>query len=63
MTNGMTDKEAVLELCLRNALRYAQGEMKYTRDLHAQMQYAYKHSRPSTKALLKTIFGLAEFEE
>lgn len=59
----LNDKQAMLELCLRNALKYATGEIKYTMALHDQLQYAYEHSNKNTRDVLKTIFDIVEFDE
>lgn len=54
----INDKQALLEMCLRNALRYARGEIQYTLALHDQLEYAYEHSNKNTKEVMKTIFAI-----
>ena len=63
MVNEMTDNDAILDLCLRNATRYALGEIKFTMDLQAQMHYALQHADTRTRTLLITIFDIIEFVE
>jgi hypothetical protein len=63
MVNGMTDKQAVIELCLRNALRYARGEIKYTNDLHAQLKYAYENSSPAVRDVMHTVFDILKLDD
>lgn len=56
-------RQALIELCMRNAMRYARGEIKYNHDLHLQMTYAYRESNQFTKELLIQLFGIGVFEE
>lgn len=48
--------EALLEMCLRNALRLARGEIHYTLELGDQLQFAYKNSSGNTRKILKSVF-------
>lgn len=57
------DKKLWLDLCLRNAVRYARGEIKYTRDLHNQLIYAYENCGYNTRQVMKQIFDMARFDE
>lgn len=57
------DKDAILDMCLRNAVRYARGEIKYTTDLHAQLKYAYDNSNNNTRSVMKTIFDIVGLED
>lgn len=61
----MTNKQKydLIELCLRNALRYARGEIKYNHDLHLQLQYAYDNVNPMMKSVMKSIFDIVEFDD
>jgi hypothetical protein len=57
------DKEALLDLCLRNALKFAMGEIKYTRSLGDQLKFAFENSNQSTRDLMISLFknrGLIE---
>jgi len=55
--------KALLDMCLRNAVRYARGEVKYTMDLHNQLQFAYDHCSEMTRQVMKQIFSILEFDE
>lgn len=57
------DKSAILDLCLRNAIRYARGEIKYTLQLEDQLKFAYENCGENTRQIMKTIFDIVEFEE
>lgn len=54
----LNDKEALLHLCGRNALKYAMGEVKLTLDLQAQMEYLYENSSKEKRELYDTIFQI-----
>lgn len=59
----LNDKEALLNMCLRNAFKFAVGDIKYTRSLGDQLQYAYENSNKATRELLHDVFmnrGLLE---
>lgn len=57
------EQEALLDLCLRNATRYATGEIQYTMHLHAQLEYAYEHCSENVRQVLKTVFDVLENDE
>lgn len=57
------EKKALVDMCLRNAIRYARGEIIYTMALHDQLQYAYDNSNKNTREVMKTIFDIVEFDE
>jgi hypothetical protein len=50
------DKEALLDLCLRNAFRFAIGEIKYDRRLGGQLKFAVENSNKQTRQLLIDVF-------
>jgi len=50
------DKDAILDLCLRNALRFAIGEIKYTMALGDQLKFAMENSNKETRQLLHDVF-------
>lgn len=54
--NFFKDKEAILNLCLRNAIKFAIGDIRYTRDLANQLKFAYENSNRETRDLLQAIF-------
>jgi len=56
------DKDALLDLCLRNALRFARGEIPYSRRLEDQMKFAYENCSKNTREVMKVIFDLGKFE-
>lgn len=56
-------RQALIDLCMRNATKFARGEIKYNHDFHLQMQYAYRESNKFTKELLVALFGIGLFEE
>jgi hypothetical protein len=55
MVNDMTDKEALLELCLRNTMKHLIGELDYSRDLEAQICYAYSNCTQQTRIFLDAV--------
>jgi hypothetical protein len=57
------DKDALLDLCLRNALKFAMGEIKYTRSLGDQLKFAFENSNQSTRDLMKSVFQNRGFLE
>lgn len=56
-------KKAILDMCLRNAVRFARGEIQYTMDLHNQLQFAYENCSKSTREVMKTIFDMIEVDD
>ena len=54
----LNQKQALLDLCSRNALRYARGEGKLTMDLQNQLQFLYENSTLETKELLDKLFEI-----
>lgn len=50
------DKKALLDMCLRNAFKFAVGEMKYTMALHDQLNYAYANCNKQTRDLMHAVF-------
>lgn len=57
------DKDAILDLCLRNALRYARGDIRYTTDLHAQLKYAHENCTPIVREVLHNIFDILKLDD
>lgn len=53
----ISHRKALIDLCLRNAMRYAVGEIKYSHDVHIQLQYAYRESNETTRELLRSVFA------
>lgn len=51
-------KQALLDLCLRNALLFAIGEIKYTKALGDQIQFAIENSNKNTREILKKVFDI-----
>jgi len=56
------DKDAILDLCLRNAIKYARGEITYTLALNDQMKFAYENCNHNTREIFKVIFDLVRFD-
>lgn len=56
----LNHRQALLELCSRNALRYARGESKLTMDLQNQLEFLYYNSTDETKELLGKLFEIRE---
>lgn len=61
VVNDMTDNEALLELCLRNTMKHLVGEIPYTKDLEAQMCYAYSRCTQQTRIFLDAVLSDMEF--
>jgi hypothetical protein len=59
----LNHKQSLLDLCERNALRYAIGEINLTMDLHAQLEFLYENSNSQKKELLDTIFQIVHHIE
>lgn len=53
----ISHRKALIELCLRNAFRFATGEIKYSRDIHLQLEYAYRESSETTREILRQVFS------
>lgn len=56
------DKQALLELCLRNAIKFARGDIKYTLALGDQLKFAFENSNRNTRDFMKVIFDLVKEE-
>ena len=48
--------EPFLELCLRNAMRYATGDIQFNKDIMLQIWYAYEHTHGATKEIIRKVF-------
>lgn len=46
----------MLDLALRNALRFATGQIKYTRDIGIQLDYIMENANRETRSLIADIF-------
>ena len=49
-------QKSLLELCERNVMRYAIGDMKFTKDIQKQIEYVLEKSNKETVELMKDIF-------
>lgn len=63
----ISHRKALVELCLRNALKFAMGDVPYSTDLCKQIEYAYQESSEPTRDLMRSIFRanpfVRDFEE
>jgi hypothetical protein len=57
------DKERLVELCLRNAFKFAVGEIKYTKSLGDQLKFAFENSNQPTRDLMISVFRNRGFLE
>ena len=54
----LNHRQSLLELCKRNAMRYAIGEMTLTMDLQAQLEFMYENSNQQDRELFDTVFSI-----
>ena len=52
----MNEKQALLDMCLRNATKLAIGDIEINHDLRLQLDFAYHESNEQTKELLDALF-------
>jgi len=52
----INDKQALLDMCLRNATKLAIGDIEINHDLRLQLDFAYHESNEQTKELLDALF-------